>query len=304
MFYFDPNIASEEEFAKLGFSQKAIKSIINFRNKKGKFYKKEDLKKIYNVSEEEYDAVKDYIVIQESGHKKNYREKEKKKISYFNFDPNTAGLEDFEALGLKKWQALNILNYREKGGYFTNKEDFSKIYGLSESDFEKLKPYIEIKIDSSKIRTKTQTTNNRIKKDKTIIIELNSTNIEELQKLEGVGKFYAGKIIEYREKLGGYYQKQQLLEVYGINEELYYLIQGQIIVDTNKIKKININTADFTRLIKHPYFEKEEVKTILNYRKFAKEINSYEELLKQKAVSKELYIKTKPYITTKKDADK
>lgn len=304
MFYFDPNLASEEEFAKLGFSQKAIKSIINFRNKKGKFYKKEDLKKIYNVSEEEFEAVQDYIVIQESSYKKNYREKEKKKISYFNFDPNTASLEDFEALGLKKWQAVNIIKYREKAGYFASKEDFSKIYGLSETDFEKLEPYIEIKIDSSKIRTKTQTTYNKIKKDKTIIIELNSTNIEELQKLEGVGKFYAGKIIEYREKLGGYYQKQQLLEVYGINEELYDLIQGQIIVDTNKIKKININTADFTRLIKHPYFGKEEVKTILNYRKFAKEINSYEELLKQKAVSKELYIKTKPYITTKKDADK
>lgn len=297
-FYFDPNTASEEELLKLGLSQKAVRNIVNFREKNGKFYKKEDLKKIYSVTEEEYLALENYIVIQSNRRKKsNYSKTEdyskiEKKINYFKFDPNKASIEEFEKLGLKKWQALNIIKYRESGAYFKTKEDFSKVYGIKESDFKKLEAYIEINVDFSKFN------NTYVKKDKSVIIEINTASSEDLQKLQGIGISFAKRIIDYKNKLGGFYNKEQLLEVYGFNEELYYLIIDQLIVDTNKIEKININKADYSKLIQHPYFGKEDVKVILNYKKFAGEIKNYEDLLKQKAITKDFFNKSKIYITT------
>jgi len=65
------------------------------------------------------------------------------------FNPNTVDSISLLALGLKSYIAKNILKYRRKGGVFRKPEDFARIYGITPSQFERLKPYIKIVSDNS-----------------------------------------------------------------------------------------------------------------------------------------------------------
>lgn len=289
LFNFDPNKASIEDFSKLGLSKNAINSICNYRNKGGKFYTPEDLKKIYNLNENEFEIIKDYIVIENNNYKAKHLATEKhNNLELFIFDPNKALKTDFEKLGLNSWQIQNILKFRAKGGNFNTPEDFSKIYGINNELFNLIKPYIQITdIPENKETSKSDN-----------IINLNTATDIELQKLNGIGPSFSKRIIEYRNKLGGFINSKQLLEIYGFKEETLLNIKDYLIIDTSYIKKININKAEYVDLIKHPYINKDNTKKILNYRNFAKNIKSFEELLNQKAIDKDFYEKLLPYITT------
>lgn len=97
-------------------------------------------------------------------------------------------------------------------------------------------------------------------------IELNTADSLQLQELKGIGPGFARRIVIYREKLGGYYAKEQLMEVYGFTDKLYNLIKNDITVDASKIRKININKMNISQLKRHPYISYYEAKAIYDYR--------------------------------------
>jgi len=128
------------------------------------------------------------------------------------------------------------------------------------------------------------------------IIEINTADTSDLKKLPGIGPYYAGRIIKYRELLGGYYRKEQLLEVYGMDSARYHGFHQFILVDTNKILKINLNMVEFKALLRHPYFDYEMVKGIFNYKRKVKQIRYASELNSANIVSSIKYSKIKPYL--------
>lgn len=97
-------------------------------------------------------------------------------------------------------------------------------------------------------------------------IELNTADSIQLQELQGIGPGFARRIIIYREKLGGYYAKEQLMEVYGFTDKLYNLIKSDVTVDASKIRKMNVNRMDISLLKRHPYISYYEAKAIYDYR--------------------------------------
>lgn len=296
LFAFDPNNASREDFLRLGLSPKSVNGIMNYREKGYKFYKSEDLQRVHSLKPEEYEIIKDYVVIEKTsfqrnyddyGHSRNsgkYGKSEKKVADLFVFDPNIATKEDFERLGFKTWQAENIVKYRSRGGSFKQPSDLSKIYGLDEDFVASLMPYIEISSQNESVQAD-------------ILINLNTATAEDLQQLRGIGAAYSRRIIEYREKLGGFVAVEQLREVYGITEDLYSSISQSLELDTKSVRTININKADFKALISHPYIDKDMTEAILNYREYAGKIKSSDELLRQKALNKEQYDKISKYIS-------
>jgi competence ComEA-like helix-hairpin-helix protein len=293
-FDFDPNTTSKEDFLKMGLSMKTVNGILSFREKGWKFYKPEDLEKVWEILPEEYEAVKDYIKIESAG---GYTQKTYKKKTYdkkqsgelFEFDPNTAEKDEFEALGLKSWQADNIIKFREKGGVFRTPADFGKVYGIEPETFSKLEPFIAINTESLP-QTNTQKKSNAI-------VKINSATEADFQQLSGIGPAYSKRIVEYRTRLGGFLSIEQIREVYGMTDELFESIKVNLVLDDVEIKKVNINTAEYKDLVYHPYISKENAKNILNYRNFAGKIKSFDELLKQKAINKESFDKLNPYIT-------
>ncbi|MEN8225285.1 MAG: helix-hairpin-helix domain-containing protein [Bacteroidota bacterium] len=99
-----------------------------------------------------------------------------------------------------------------------------------------------------------------------VIIEINTADSAELVRLYGIGAVFAGRILKYRGLLGGFFSPTQLLEVYGMDSIRYDQIKDHVIVDPIAMTKIQINTADFKSLLRHPYLDYETVKAIFNYR--------------------------------------
>lgn len=292
-FYFDPNTASKEDFMKMGLCIKTINGIISFRDKGWKFYKPDDLEKVYEITPEEFAAIKDYIIIEATSNRRInnfYDKKNTPATQLFQFDPNLATKEEFVKLGFKPWQADNMIKFREKGGVFKTADDISKIYGLDKGFVEKIKPYAIISEEFENLAPAKVY-------DPNLILDLNTATETDFQKLNGIGPSYAKRIVEYRNRLGGFINLVQLKEVYGMTDELYSSIYGNLTITVNNTEKININTAEYFDLVSHPYISKENAKNILNYRNFAGKIKSTDELLKQKAVDKEFYDKILPYIS-------
>ncbi|MDD2635364.1 MAG: helix-hairpin-helix domain-containing protein [Bacteroidales bacterium] len=293
---FDPNTADADQLLCLGLSPRSVNGILQYREKEWKFYKPEDMLRVKDLTEEEFEHVKEFIHIPKKSYSKDYKYQYPKKdyvvkeTELFYFDPNTASKEELLSLGFLDWQSNNIIKYRNSGGVFSEAKDIEKIYGLDPAFVDKLKPYVQI---DSTFTKKINLSN------KDISININSSTALEMQKISGIGPSYSKRIVEYRDKLGGFIKLEQIMEVYGFTDELYESVKNSFIIDTSNIKKININTAKYVDLIKHPYIDKETTNSIINYRKFAGEIKSFEELVTQKAISKEVFDKLQPYIKTK-----
>lgn len=99
-------------------------------------------------------------------------------------------------------------------------------------------------------------------------LPLNGSDSAALEKLPGIGPVLASRIIRYREKLGGFYHRSQLREVYGIDDSLYAFIEH--FIETNPVegslKKMDLNTATLETLRQHPYLRWVKAKAIIRYR--------------------------------------
>lgn len=196
----------------------------------------------------------------------------------FKFNPNSLSEEGWLEMGFTAKQFQVINNYRKKGGYFKTSKDVKKMYCISDVEFEIIEAYIKIDKPTKAIINKRSDRNKSIKKteyEKNVkpkyekifeysITELNSADSAILVTNLGIKPWLALRIIKYRNMLGGYYDKSQLLEVYGFSEKYYQRIDNFIEIDSLQIKRINVNNVTFKQLLKHPYIDYETTKLIFN----------------------------------------
>lgn len=129
-----------------------------------------------------------------------------------------------------------------------------------------------------------------------IIIDINKADTLELQRLRGIGPSYARRIVQYRNKLGGFINVKQVLEVWGMDSVHYNLIRQNIIIKEDTVRKIDLNTVTFKELLKHPYFPYELTRSLVLYRQKNKIIRTVEELKKVEGVSDSVFGKIRPYV--------
>ncbi|MCX2482587.1 helix-hairpin-helix domain-containing protein [Pedobacter sp. MR2016-24] len=183
----------------------------------------------------------------------------------FKFDPNLISAAQWQQLGLSPKQAAAIVNYRSKGGKFYKPEDLKKMYTISAALYEELLPYVVIA--GSRDSTYINKLPARIKKTVAVLIALNTADTLELDKIKGIGPAFARRIVSYRDRLGGFYKKEQLLEVFGLDSLKFQEIKDQVYVDEAKVVKVNLNTAVYETLKNHPYLRSKQINAILQYRK-------------------------------------
>ncbi|MBL7918398.1 MAG: helix-hairpin-helix domain-containing protein, partial [Bacteroidia bacterium] len=186
----------------------------------------------------------------------------------FAFDPNTVSEDELLKLGFKEKTAKTFLKFRKSGFKFKQKEDLRKIYGVTENYYKKLEPYIVI--HQSGLNKSASQESKTVKNTEQTILELNAADSLSLISLKGVGPSYAKRIIKYRALLGGFTHIEQLREVYGMQEELFTLIKSQCKINPSLISKLNVNSAEFKVLNKHPYLSYELTKHLVNTRKNTK----------------------------------
>jgi DNA uptake protein ComE-like DNA-binding protein len=129
-----------------------------------------------------------------------------------------------------------------------------------------------------------------------LYIEINKADTAELMKLPGIGPVFSKRIIKYRQLLGGFYSKQQLIEVYGITDDIVKKIADEIYVDTSLISKLNISKADFKVINAHPYITFEQTKAIFDLRRKTNGILENEVLKESGIFDSATLQKVKPYL--------
>ncbi|MEI7898331.1 MAG: helix-hairpin-helix domain-containing protein [bacterium] len=129
-----------------------------------------------------------------------------------------------------------------------------------------------------------------------VIIELNSADTFDLQQLRGIGPGFARRIVNYRERLGGYCDKRQVLEVFGMDTARYRLIEKNLAVNKDSVHTINLNIATFKELLHHPYFPFAVTKNIMIYRQKNKVFRSVDEIRNIGGVTDSLFSRMVVYL--------
>lgn len=183
------------------------------------------------------------------------------KAELFDFDPNILDSEGWKKLGLPERSIKTISNYRAKGGKFYNPEDLKKIWGLPEGFYDYVKGHIKINRQSSQAVIAPR----KIEKNKSWNININTADTSALIALPGIGSKLALRILNFREKLGGFYSVEQIGETYGLVDSTFQKIKPYLFI-SGEVEKFNINSATKDILKNHPYIKWNLANAIVEYR--------------------------------------
>ena len=100
-----------------------------------------------------------------------------------------------------------------------------------------------------------------------IQLNINRADTSELKKIPGIGSGYANRIVNYRQRLGGYYSVGQVREVYGIDDELFAHISQWMKTEMDSLAQLPVNRASLEQLKSHPYISFYQAKAIVELRK-------------------------------------
>ena len=197
------------------------------------------------------------------------------RVVLHEFDPNTADSSTLVHLGLRPWMAHNILRYREAGGVFRSAEALRRVYGMSDSLFLTLEPYV--RIDSTRFALP-DTIPSFVSTKRDTILSLNACDTTELMMIRGIGAYTARQIVRYRRQLGGFVAVKQLLEVKGFRSERFDSIAPHFFVELDSVHPIPVNTASIRRLARHPYICYEQAEAIYTLRRKKGHLSSLDDL--------------------------
>jgi len=291
LFLFDPNRISEKRLDSLLIPDKIRNNLIRYRKAGGKFNSADDFRKLYGMNDSIYTTISPYIKIEREIKLSRPIQENKKEIRIAgDFDPNKTNADELKKFGFTNFQSKNLLSYTENGGVFYAEKDLLKIYGIDSSFFSKIEKHIKIEITNKQEVIEDHQT-------KIIITELNSADSLQLVQLNGIGPTYAVRILKYRELLGGFYSKKQLLEVYNFPAETYQKIESAIEIDTLNLRKIRLNFADYKELLRHPYLNKTQVEAILLHRQQNGVFSNVSSIQDVEGVNEETFLRIAPYFT-------
>ena len=253
-----------------------------------------------------------------------------KKAELFPFDPNTADSTQLLRLGLQSWQVRNIYKYRAAGGIYRQKTDFARLYGLTVKQYRELEPYIRISDDylpaSTLLKQERRTsqgsfsqnrgnwTRNQRDRSRDSVrqnlgpvpsiphnspqlrpgetIVLNTADTTALKTIPGIGPYYARKIVQYGQRLGGYVNVDQLDEIEDFPSEAKSFL---VVCDAHP-QKLNLNKLSLNELKRHPYINYFMARAITDYRRLHGPLHSLNDLRLSRDFPQEVIERLEPYV--------
>lgn len=218
------------------------------------------------------------------------------------FDPNTADSTLLLSLGLQPWQVRSIYRYRAKGGIYRQPSDFARLYGLTVKQYKELLPYIHISDEykpaaevygrTDAVRSGRDTLRYPVKLQPGQYVTLDDADTASLRKVPGIGRYYASRIVRYRNDLGGYVSVAQLSEIEGIPEAAlsYFRVTG------GAVRKLNLNRLTLNELKHHPYINFYQARRIIDYRRLKGPLHSIDDLRLLKDFSQRDIDRLRPYV--------
>lgn len=236
----------------------------------------------------------------------------------FPFDPNLISASDWKRLGIPDRVIRTIFNYLNKGGQFRRPEDIGRIYGMRAPDVKRLMPWVRIterpgfakdnrkktlntprafdKTDFSDSGISTVITAPPVRRKKYAFIDINTADTSVWMNFPGIGSRLAFRIVQYREKLGGFYAPDQVGETWALPDSTFQKIKPWLQCNTGIFRKLRVNTASLEELKQHPYLRWQLANAIVQYRQQHGPFHSAADLQKIILVTPVLITKIAPYI--------
>ena len=127
-------------------------------------------------------------------------------------------------------------------------------------------------------------------------IELNTADTTTLMLLHGIGPTFANRIVRYRERLGGFVDEEQLLEVYGVTPNLLDHIASHLTVNADSVHRFSLDTIALKQLVKHPYIEYYQARDIVRLRDRGQHFRSVDDLRAVPSMSDSTLRRLLPYL--------
>ena len=208
----------------------------------------------------------------------------KKKFKIYPFNPNY--ISDYKGyqLGMNVDEIDRLLAHREQRLYVNSAKEFQTITKISDSLLQKISPFFKFpewvqKKNNNKNNQQRYIPNSRINVSEITTVDINKATLKDFTAIEGVDEYISERIIKYRSKLQGFSFKEQLFEVWGLDELIANKILSTFsIKNIPIIKKVNINTASFKEVLSNPYIDYELCIQIFDYKDEVAELQSISEI--------------------------
>lgn len=223
------------------------------------------------------------------------------------FDPNTADSSTLVHLGLKPWQASNMLKYRAKGGRYRKTEDLKRLYGMTDSMYLALLPYVVIDtlaIDRwrDSVRMAADSVPRYVSHKRDTILNLRTADTTELKMIKGIGSYRAKQIIRYREQLGGFVSVEQLREVKALQPLLKDSLStdsllSHFFIDSVRVVPLKVNSMRVEQLQRHPYLSFEQARAIYELRRRKIHLKHLDQLRTLDCLTEQDIQRLRPYLS-------
>ncbi|SIQ54474.1 ComEA family DNA-binding protein [Pontibacter lucknowensis] len=228
------------------------------------------------------------------------------------FNPNHLSEEQWQGLGMPNYMAKRILNFRNKVGDFTYKAQLGTIYGLPDSVFQKLYPYIQLPEARPDRNSRTQGiagsprtapnpnwASSPRPRERFILapFNINTADTTALKQIKGIGSKLSARIVKYRDGLGGFHSMAQVQEVFGLPPTAVDSLQKYTFVPkANTLQQLSLNQVSADQLKAHPYISSNVARAIVAYREQHGAFRQVEDIRQIKIVTQELFEKISPYL--------
>jgi competence ComEA-like helix-hairpin-helix protein len=236
------------------------------------------------------------------------------RVALAPFDPNALTAEGWEARGVPHFVAARIVKYREAAGGFKAKAQVRKMYGLEDSVYQRLAPYIQLPEEVARAAYASNKPGPDGKfppfanaapgkfpsKPRNLQpFDLNQADTTQLMQIRGIGAGRAKWIVRYRNQLGGFLREDQLAEVFVLRDapDLRDSLRKYTFVAPGfGPKTVNVNTASFDEMYLHPYIGKGRARIIVAYRQQHGPFKRVEDLKQIPILKAEDWEKMRPYV--------
>jgi len=266
LFSFDPNDAAYEDLLKLGLSERQARTLINYRNSGARFRRPEDLSRVYGIDSATKARLIPYIVIGEAPPATDRGSS--RYASGSSGSGYTAG----------RGSSGNYPGSPRTGG------------GTAESGYGR-----ESSSGSSYVRESSA-------QAPSALIDLNLSTAEELTALPGIGPVLSVRIIRYRNLLGGFVDRSQLAEVFGLDSSVVRLIESRLTVTLDSVRPLSLDSVTFGDLARHPYLGYEAARRITRYRSMSEAPVTLEAMVSSGVITRDQAERIAPYVRPAKGA--
>ena len=234
------------------------------------------------------------------------------------FDPNALTAKGWEARGVPHFVAARMVKYGTAAGGFKAKAQIKKMYGLDDSVYQRLAPFMQLPDEAPK----REYASNRPGPDGKFLplgnasgetapgkfprkprnlqpFDLNRADTTQLMQIRGIGSGRAKWVVKYRNQLGGYLRKDQIDEVFVLRDapDLRDSLKKYTFVAPGFAPQgVNVNTATFDEMYLHPYIGKPKARLIVAYRQQHGPFRSLDDLRKVPVLKPEDVEKMRPYL--------